>query len=204
MIILPQWNADVDWPLASQEVYTARRHAQEHTRRWELGNWDRRRVAVWRRRELRLLQCCSMLLIVPAVPWHGRPFRCDQEQILYSLTISSFRVSRLICSQQFIIQGERGRARFESTYDGKKKTAWYPAGIGKIGLESKSENLSPKATHIFFLKRPALMLIERNFKSCTEKRGYSQRGKGNKKRAQTKAASYLNCSLDCDVYLFNC
>ena len=64
--------------LASQEIYAACRHAQEHTRHCRIG--IRRRVAVL---EMEGDASAAVLLhaFVPPVPRHGRPFGCDQEQI---------------------------------------------------------------------------------------------------------------------------
>ena len=68
--------------LASQEIYAACRHAQEHTRHCRIG--IRRRVAVL---EMGGAASAAVLLhaFVPPVPRHGRPFRCDQEQFLDSV-----------------------------------------------------------------------------------------------------------------------
>jgi hypothetical protein len=105
-MIIPQRNAEVDWPLA----WPARKYTllvamlkNTYTRHCRIG--IRRRVAVL---EMEGAASAAVLLhaFVPPVPRHGRPFRCDQEQFLYSLTNSSFRVSRLVFLQLFIIQGE--------------------------------------------------------------------------------------------------
>ena len=104
-MIIPQWNAEVDWPLAwSARKYTLLVAMLRNTRGIAaLGSGDVWRF--WRWEELRLLQCCSMLSYHLSRDMDGH-FVAIKNKFLYYLTISSFGVSRLTFLQQFIIQGE--------------------------------------------------------------------------------------------------